>query len=283
MKRAYVEDAPFVSANGASDRRPPSQSGDLTQAAKAKWSKETYIALLAGCGILAHLVARYILRAASGTYNLPLILVLLVGGAPLLYDLLKRVARGEFGSDLLAGLSVAVSIVLGQYLAGSIVVLMLSGGNALESYASRRASGVLDAVAKRMPRNAHKRTLAGLAEINLDEVRIADRLVVLPHEICPVDGTVIEGDGTMDESYLTGEPFLIGKAPGANVLSGAINGETALTISVTTLPVDSRYAKIMRVMQEAEANRPRMRRIADRLGAWYTLVGVTIAVLGWII
>jgi heavy metal translocating P-type ATPase len=208
---------------------------------------------------------------------------LLVGGAPLLFDLVKRLTRREFGSDLLAGLSVAVSIVLGEYLAGSIVVLMLSGGSALENYASRRASDVLNAVAKRMPRNAHKLTLAGLAEINLDEVRIADGLVVLPHEICPVDGTVIEGYGTMDESYLTGEPFRIAKAPGANVLSGAINGETALTISVSALPVDSRYAKIMRVMQEAEANRPRMRRIADRLGAWYTVLGVTIAALGWII
>jgi heavy metal translocating P-type ATPase len=216
-------------------------------------------------------------------YTLPLIFVLLFGGAPLLFDLLKRITRREFGSDLLAGMSVAVSIVLGEYLAGSIVVLMLSGGSALESYASRRASGVLEAVAKRMPRNAYKLTVAGLAEMNLDEVLIADKLVVLPHGICPVDGTVIEGNGTMDESYLTGEPFLIAKAPGASVLSGAINGETALTISVTALPVDSRYARIMRVMQEAEANRPRMRRIADRLGAWYTVFGVTIAALGWII
>ncbi len=87
----------------------------------------------------------------------------------------------------------------------------------------------------------------------------------------------------MDESYLTGEPFLIAKVPGAEVLSGAVNGENALTISVTRLPIDSRYAKIMRVMQEAETNRPRLRRIADRLGAWYTLLGLTVAVLGWII
>jgi heavy metal translocating P-type ATPase len=255
----------------------------VKQAHKSKWSKETYIALWALCGISVHLIARYVFRAASGTDSFPLLLVLLVGGAPLLLDLLKRVMRREFGSDLLAGLSVAVSIVLGEYLAGSIVVLMLSGGNALENYAIRRASAVLDAVAKRMPRNAHKLTMAGLAEINLDQVQIDDRLVVFPHEICPVDGTVLEGHGTMDESYLTGEPFRIGKAPGSGVLSGAMNGDTALTISVTALPVDSRYAKIMRVMQEAEANRPQMRRIADRLGAWYTVLGVTIAALGWII
>jgi cation transport ATPase len=90
-------------------------------------------------------------------------------------------------------------------------------------------------------------------------VSFADRLVVFPHEICPVDGTVVEGRSTMDESYLTGEPFIIAKVPGSDVLSGAVNGESALTVSVTNLPVESRYAKIMRVMQEAEANRPQMR------------------------
>jgi heavy metal translocating P-type ATPase len=223
------------------------------------------------------------LREPQDWYALPLILVLLVGGAPLLFDLLKRAARLEFGSDLLAGLSIAASAVLGQYLAGSIVVLMLSGGTALEHYATRRASAVLGALAKRMPRNAHRLTDSGINEINLDEVNIADQLVVFPHEICPVDGIVVEGRSTMDESYLTGEPFLIAKVPGAAVLSGAVNGESALTVSVTNLPVDSRYAKIMRVMQEAEANRPRMRRIADRLGAWYTVLGVGLAALGWAI
>jgi len=98
-----------------------------------------------------------------------------------------------------------------------------------------------------------------------------------------MDGTVVDGHGTMDESYLTGEPFQIAKAPGATVLSGAVNGETALTISAGKLPVDSRYARIMRVMQQAEANRPKIRRIADSLGAWYTLVGLGMAALGWVI
>src|SRR5579862_9595169 len=192
-------------------------------------------------------------------------------------------ARREFGSDVLAGLSIAASAILGEYLAGSIVVLMLSGGTALEHYATRRASAVLAALAKRMPRVAHKLTNLHIVDISLEEVGMADQLVVFPHEICPVDGTVVEGRGTMDEAYLTGEPFQIAKVPGAEVLSGAINGESALTISVMKLPLDSRYAKIVEVMRRAEANRPRMRRLADRLGAWYTVLGVGIALLGWII
>jgi cation transport ATPase len=227
-----------------------------------RWSKETYIALFSAAGIAVHLFSRYALDLPERWYGFPLILVLLVGGAPLLFDLLKRIARREFGSDLLAGLSVATSLVLGEYLAGSIVVLMLSGGTALEHHAMGRASAVLGALAKRMPRSAHRLTESGIDDVSLDQVSIADHLIVLPHETCPVDGTVVEGRSTMDESYLTGEPFLIAKASGSDVLSGAVNGESALTVSVRNLPVDSRYAKIMRVMQEAEANRPQMRRIA---------------------
>lgn len=246
-----------------------------------KWSKETSIAIFTALGILVHLAMRYGWRASHERAAVPLVVVLVVGGLPLLFDLLRRAVRGEFGSDLLAGLSIATSVILEEYLAGAIVVLMLSGGTALEHYATRRASSVLGALAKRMPRNAHRLTRSGLEEIQLDQVDIADRLVVLPHEICPVDGSVVDGHGTMDESYLTGEPFLMAKAPGASVLSGAVNGESALTVAVGKLPVDSRYAKIMRVMQEAEANRPPMRRIADRLGAWYTVVGILFAALGW--
>jgi heavy metal translocating P-type ATPase len=282
MNSAQAEDTQPTEQHDLFARRAAGDAHDGAPAATARWSKETYIALFSALGILVHLTVKYIVRAPDwGAYSL--ILVLLVGGTPLLWDLLKRTMQREFGSDILAGLSIAVSAFLGEYLAGAIIVLMLSGGVALEHYATRRASGILSALAKRMPRNAHKLTERGVSNVDLSQVQVADRLVVFPHEICPVDGTVIDGRGTMDESYLTGEPFLIAKVPGANVLSGAVNGETALTISVSELPVDSRYAKIMRVMQEAEANRPRMRRIADRLGAWYTVFGVALAGLGWAI
>jgi heavy metal translocating P-type ATPase len=283
MKGLQIVSAEPAGATDGLSAGSPSPILAETRLQDRKWSKETYIAFFAATGIVVHLISRYALRAPRDWYALPLILVLLVGGAPLLFDLLKRAARREFGSDLLAGLSIAASAVLGQYLAGSIVVLMLSGGTALEHYATRRASAVLGALAKRMPRTAHRITESGIDQINLDQVSTADHLVVFPHEICPVDGTVVEGRSTMDESYLTGEPFLIAKVPGSDVLSGTVNGESALTVSVTNLAVDSRYAKIMRVMQEAEANRPRMRRIADRLGAWYTVLGVGIAALGWAI
>ena len=196
-------------------------------------------------------------------------------------ELARNLLRREFGSDLLAGISIVTSVLLGEYLAGSIVVLMLSGGEALENYAVRNASSVLRALAKRMPSVAHRKRDSAISDVALDDIAVGDTLVVYPHDICPVDGTVIEGNGVMNEAFLTGEPFEITKAPGSAVISGAVNGESALTITATRRAVDSRYAKIMEVMRESEQNQPHLRRLGDQLGAIYTPVAVAIAVLAW--
>jgi heavy metal translocating P-type ATPase len=247
------------------------------------YSSETYIAAFSLAGVLLYLPLRFLLHANPLLTLLPLFATLIVGGVPLLISLGRTLIAGEFGSDLLAGLSMVTAVALGEYLVGAIIVLMLSGGVALEHYATRRASSVLDALAKRMPRIAHKKADMGISDISLEEVSIGETLVVLPHEHCPVDGVVIDGRGTMDESYLTGEPFEMSKAPGSRVLSGAVNGENVLTIQATKLPIDSRYARIMQVMKDAEQKRPRLRRLGDRLSAWYTPAALTIAVLGWIV
>jgi heavy metal translocating P-type ATPase len=244
-------------------------------------SYETFIAVTATASILVHLVLRYLMAAPRTAWSVPLYLTLVVGGLPILVDLSRKLWKRELGTDVLAGLAIITSLILREYLVGAIIVLMFSGGIALEQYATRRASSVLDALAKRMPRIAHRKLDSGIADISLDQVTIGEILVVLPHEYCPVDGEVVEGHGTMDESYLTGEPFEMSKAPGSQVLSGATNGESVLLIRATKLSVDSRYARIMQVMQEAEQKRPQLRRLGDRLGAWYTPVALIIAVLGW--
>jgi len=213
--------------------------------------------------------------------DLPLVLMLVLGGVPLVWDLLAKLCAGTFGSDLLAGLSIITSILLGEYLAGVLVVLMLSGGEALESRAVSRAGDVLNALARRMPTLAHRKTAAGLTDIRLVEVAVGDTIVVLPHEICPVDGTVVSGRGSMDESYLTGEPYRMSKAPGSTVLSGAINGQAALEVRTDRVAGDSRYAKIMDVLRSSEEKRPQLRRMADMLGAFYTPLAVAIAAAAW--
>jgi len=160
---------------------------------------------------------------------------------------------------------------------------MLAGGEALEHYALRSASSVLAALAKRMPSIAHRKCGTDMLDIGLVEIAVGDTLVIYPHEICPADGIVIEGHGVMDESYLTGEPFQITKTRGSTVISGAINGESALTIRTTQRAADSRYAKIMDVMRESEAKRPKLRRLGDQLGAIYTPVALTVALFAWAI
>jgi heavy metal translocating P-type ATPase len=237
--------------------------------------------------IAAHLVMRYALHATqplSGipAFDIPLIVALVLGGTPLVLGLAAKLLRRQFSSDSLAGISIVTAVILHEYLAGTLVVLMLSGGEALEAYAVRSASSVLNALARRMPNIAHRKTDDHMSDVSLDRVAVGDLLVVFPHEICPVDGTVTDGHGTMDESYLTGEPYVMSKAPGAAVLSGAVNGESALTIRAERLALDSRYAKIMQVMRESEQRRPNIRRLGDQLGAIYTPVAVGIAVLAWI-
>ncbi len=243
--------------------------------------KSAIIATLALLFISAHVALRFGYQTDPAISRLPLLVILVFGGLPMLYDLLRKLFKREFGSDLLGGISIITSVVLGEYLAGSIIVLMLAGGEALESYALRSASSVLAALAKRMPAVAHRKRGAEITDVTLAEVAVGDTLVIYPHDICPVDGEVTEGHGAMDESYLTGEPFQITKTSGSTVLSGAINGEAALTIRAIKAAADSRYAKIMEVMRESEAKRPNLRRLGDRLGAVYTPVALTVAVLAW--
>src|SRR6185436_6043346 len=144
--------------------------------------------LLAAASIAAHLAARYLLPFRNPVaWNAPLYAALALGGVPLVGGLLRALTRGEFGSDLLAGISIVTSVVLGEYLAGTLVVLMLSGGQALEGFAVRQASSALQALARRMPSHAHHKINGTLCDIPLVSVAVGDLVVVLPHETCPVD------------------------------------------------------------------------------------------------
>jgi heavy metal translocating P-type ATPase len=242
---------------------------------------DAFIASAAVAGIGTHLIIRYGMGASGGPAQLPLLAVLAVGGIPLVFRLARGAVRGVFGADHLAGVSIVASILLSEYLAGAIVVLMLAGGGTLEQFAVAQATSVLRALAARAPTLAHRRRGQAFEDVPVADVSVGDELSILAHEICPVDGEVVQGHGTMDESYLTGEPFRIAKGPGASVLSGAINGDTPLGIRATRVAADSRYAQILRVMEEAEQKRPQIRRIGDRLGAWYTPFALTVAGAAW--
>jgi heavy metal translocating P-type ATPase len=251
--------------------------------ADAKWfdSPVTHLATagLIAAGMIAALMVK-LLVDDNRAVNTVLLVAIAAASVPLLLSLVQQVFQGNFSVDILALLSIGTSLALEQYWVAAIVVLMLSGGQTLEGFATRRASSVLNALAKRMPQAAHRAGTA-VEDVPIDAIGIGDTLLVYPHEICPVDGLVVGGQGSMDESYLTGEPFLIAKAPGAIVLSGSINGNVALTIRATKIASDSRYAKIVEVLHASEENRPQIQRLGDRLGSWYTPMAIIIALASW--
>jgi len=279
LQPGLADPAPTTKAPGT---EPVPAPADPWYSPSALWRrKSTVIAAVSVVGLGLHLLLRFGLRTAPASQSIPLFVILGLGGLPMLWDLLQKLLKREFGSDLLGGISIVTSVLLGEYVAGSIIVLMLAGGEALESYALRSASSVLAALAKRMPSVAHRKQGAAISDVALSEVAVGDMLVVYPHDICPVDGVVTEGRGAMDESYLTGEPFKMTKTSGSTVISGAVNGESALTIRTTRCAADSRYARIMEVMRESESKRPNLRRLGDRLGAIYTPVALAVAIAAW--
>ncbi len=219
--------------------------------------------------------------ATLAAADIPLVCVIILGGIPLLFQILLKLFCGDFGADLLAVLALVTGAWLGEYLAAVLIIMMLSGGQALEAYAMRKASAVLLALAERMPSIAHRKKGEQIEEITLADIAIGDEIIVYPHETAPVDGTVTDGNGSMDESYLTGEPYQVSKAPGTSVLSGAINGEAVLVIRAEKLAHDSRYAQIMEVMQEAEQKRPSIRRLGDQIGAVFAPLALAFACAAW--
>src|SRR6202163_257844 len=151
----------------------------------AVWQRRTtVIAVVAVAAISVHLLLRFAFRTRAAIYDVPLLATLAIGGIPLVYELFKKLLRREFGSDLLGGISIVTSVIMGECLPGSIIVLMLAGGEALESYALRSASSVLAALAKRMPSIAHRKTNSKIVDVSLHEVAVGDTLALYPHDIC---------------------------------------------------------------------------------------------------
>ncbi|MDP1603311.1 MAG: heavy metal translocating P-type ATPase [Legionella sp.] len=243
---------------------------------KAKW--QFFIAFLSLIAISIYLI---LIDLNTSFANFPLLFLIVVGGVPLFLQVILKLLKGNFGADILAAMALVTGVILHEYLAASLIILMLASGQTLERYALRKASAVLLALVERMPTIAHRKINHQIEDIPLIEITINDEIVIYPHETCPVDGIVIEGNGSMDESYLTGEPYQISKAPGAMVLSGAINGESLLIIRATRLTRDSRYSVIVKVLEEAEQKRPSIRRLADQIGAIFAPIALLFAAGTW--
>jgi heavy metal translocating P-type ATPase len=205
-----------------------------------------------------------------------------IGGVPLLIDVVRSIARREPGVDLIAVLAIIGSLALAQYLAGAVIALMLSTGKALEAYADRRAHRELSGLLARAPRVAHRYDDGALVDVPIDEVRLGDRLFVKSGEVVPVDG-VLETDGVLDESALTGESRPVERPRGDLVRSGAVNAGAAVDLHATAIAADSTYAGIIRLVREAEAQQAPSVRLADRYALIFVPATLLLAGAAWAI
>jgi heavy metal translocating P-type ATPase len=197
---------------------------------------------------------------------------------PLTWSVARSVARGDVGVDAIALVAMAGALALGEYLAGAVIALMLSGGNALEAAAGRRARRELTALLERAPRIAHRRRGDRLEEIAVEEVRVGDRILVRAGEVVPVDGAIESEGAVVDESTLTGEPLPVRQGRGTTVASGTVNAGEAFDLRATRTSAQSAYAGIVKLVRGAERQRAPFVRMADRYAA--ILLPVTLVVAG---
>jgi heavy metal translocating P-type ATPase len=217
--------------------------------------------------------------AADVAWAAAVTLALIPLGISVARDLLHR----ETGVDLIALLAMAGSLVLGQYLAGAVVGLMLSGGQALERYASSRARRELSALLARAPRVVHRYDHGDLTSPDISEVKQGDRLLVKPGEVVPVDGLITSASAVLDESALTGESRPAERLQGDRVRSGVVNAGAPFDMRALTTAEESTYAGIVRLVREAQASKAPFVRLADRYALWFLPLTLGVAALAWAI
>lgn len=210
-----------------------------------------------------------------------LMVTLALGALPPFWRMIKDIWHKHFGVDIIAILAIAASLVFGQYLAGTVIVLMLSGGEALEAYALRRARKELSRLVNNAPSVAHLKMRGGLKDIAASEVKIGDIILIKPGEVAPVDGLVTAGKSEMDESALTGESLPREKNAGSLVLSGSVNKENPLELKTVRAAAESKYEQIIKLVKQAEDSRAPVVRLADRYSVWFTAITLIMAGLAW--
>lgn len=205
---------------------------------------------------------------------------LIIVGAPLIWRTIRGMLHGRFAADVVASLAILTAILLGQPIPGLVVVLMLTGGEALERYAEGRASRAVRDLEAAAPRIAH-RLGDTVTDVPVDVITAGDRILIRPGEIVPCDGVVTDGRSHLDTSSLTGEPVPVLAVADTVVLSGSINQEGALTIRVTAVAAESQYARIVELVRSAQASKAPIQRAADRAAVWFTPTTLVVCALAW--
>lgn len=223
------------------------------------------------------------LARQSDLASLGLLVIIVLGSISLLWNIGQQMLQRHFGADYIALLALIGSFLLGEYLAGAIIVLMFSGGKALEEFALRRARRSLSALVERAPRTAHIWQKGDVIEIPVEQVKIGAMVVVRPGELIPVDGTIFSGEASISEMDLTGEPVPLMKTVGAPVLAGCVDLDGVLEIQATRASHESQYAQIIRLVQQAQEQKAPLHRLADRYSVIFTPIALVLAGLAWLL
>ncbi len=232
------------------------------------------IALLAAAGLAAGLLS---------SSDMIFLVTLLAGGVPLVLQTVRGMLRGRFAADIVATLAIVTAFALGQYFAGVVIVLMQSGGEALEAYAMQRASSSLEALLARAPKVAHRVRDSVVEDVPVEAVIVGDDLVVRPGDLVPVDAEVTEGTSNVDQSALTGEPLPLRAVAGTHLMSGSVNLDGALRIRAMRPSAQSQYQQIVLLVERARAEKPPIQRLADRFAVWFTPVTLLMCVFAYVL
>jgi heavy metal translocating P-type ATPase len=240
---------------------------------------KTSLLLLALAGIVTGLALHFSGKAdaAALAWTLCVLPVL----AALLVEILRSLLRGEVGLDIVAALSMLAALTVGETLAAAVVAVMYSGGTFLESFAEGRARREMRDLLSRVPRTATRHRNGELEDVPLDAVEPDDRLLIRQGDVVPVDGTVASGTAFLDTSALTGESLPVRLSRGAEAMSGATNAGEAFDLVATRRAIESTYAGIVRLVEEAQRSRAPMSRLADRWSVGFLAVTIVFAFAAW--
>ncbi len=217
-----------------------------------------------------HKVAHIILAVAA-----------IVNAIPLIWGMIQDLRNGTYGVDILAATAIITSVILGEYWAGMIIVLMLTGGEALEDYAENRAKTELSALLKQAPKKAHLIRGRKVVDVSVASIKVNDKLLIKPGEVVPVDAVILEGTSSFDESSLTGEPLPVDKQTGDELLSGTVNVEGSVTVKALHTAADSQFEQIIKLVKSATTSQAPFVRLADRYAIPFTIVSFIIAGGAW--
>lgn len=210
-------------------------------------------------------------------------IVAIIAALPLVYDMTQDVRSGKYGIDILAVTAIVAAVVLGEYWAAIVVVLMLTGGESLEDYAHNRAKSELNALLDHAPQKARVVRKGKTTIVPVSELRVGDKILINAGDLVPVDAIVLEGNANFDEASLTGESLPQSKQKGDQLLSGSINQDGAITAKAIATAEDSQYQQIIKLVKSAANSQAPFVRLAERYSLPFTIFAYALASTVWII